>query len=132
MKNVEDTEETEIIEQEEVPEFNPYWDYIKMNLIDVDFSELKEMNSSIAGWIKLGGTNINYPFVQGNDNSYYLTHSFNKSGNQAGWIFLDYRNNKDEYDKNTIIYGHALQTGSMFGSLKDVLMMIGYLISIII
>lgn len=118
----EDTENTEIIEQVEViPEANPYWDYIKMNLINVDFNELKTTNEQVKGWIQVNGTNINYPFVQSIDNSYYLTHAFNKSYNQAGWIFLDYRNKIDSLDRNTIIYGHSRVDKTMFGSLKNIL-----------
>lgn len=122
VEEIEDNNNTEVIEpEEEIPEFNPYWDYIKMNLINIDFKELKEINSKTVGWLQVGGTNINYPFVQANDNKYYLTHSFNNSYNQAGWAFLDYRNNKNESDKNTIIYGHDLQSGAIFGSLKNIL-----------
>ena len=45
-----DTENTEIIEQEEeIPEFNPYWDYIKINMLNVDFSELKKINNNVKG-----------------------------------------------------------------------------------
>lgn len=117
----EDTPETEIVEQEEeIPKENPYWDYIKMNMIDVDFSDLKKINSNVRGWIKVNGTNINYPFVQANDNKYYLTHSFNNSYNQAGWVFLDYRNNNTN-NKNTIIYAHGRTDKTMFGSLKNIL-----------
>lgn len=116
-----DNDNTEIIEQKNIKDTSPYWSYIKMNLIDVDFNDLKKINSDIVGWIQVGGTNINYPFVQTTDNDYYLTHSFNKSKNQAGWVFLDYRNSKDEYDKNTIIYGHDLKSGTVFGSLKNII-----------
>ena len=116
-----DTENTEIIEQEEeIPEFNPYWDYIKMNMLNVDFSELKKINNNVKGWIQVNGTNINYPFVQANDNKYYLTHSFDKSYNSAGWLFLDYRNNINN-NKNTIIYAHGRTDKTMFGSLRNVL-----------
>lgn len=116
-----DTENTEIIEQEEeIPEFNPYWDYIKMNMLNVDFSELKKINNNVKGWIQVNGTNINYPFVQANDNKYYLTHSFDKSWNSAGWLFLDYRNNYMN-NKNTIIYAHDRNDKTMFGSLRTVL-----------
>lgn len=96
-----DNENTEILPQkeEEIPEFNPYWDYIKMSLINVDFTSLLEINNDTVGWIQVGGTNINYPFVKTIDNKYYLTHSFNKSDNQAGWAFLDYRNNPEVFDK---------------------------------
>jgi len=58
-------ENTEIIESKE-EKSSPYWDYIKMNLIDVDFRELKKVNSDVKGWIQVNGTNINYPFVQTN------------------------------------------------------------------
>lgn len=120
--DVPDSEQTEIIEQvEEIPEFNPYWDYIKMNLIDVDFTELKQTNSSVVGWIKVNGTNINYPYVQASDNKYYLTHSFDNSYNNAGWVFLDYRNNKNELSKNNIIYAHGRTDTTMFGSLRKIL-----------
>ena len=100
---------------------NDYWDYIKMNMLDVNFSELKKKNKDTIGWIKLEGTNVNYPVVQGTDNSYYLNHSFDKSYNEAGWVFMDYRNDYETLNKNTIIYAHARVDGTMFGTLKKVL-----------
>ena len=113
----------EIINQEEtIPKSNPYWDYIKMNLIDVNFDKLKNINKNIRGWIQVNGTNINYPFVQANDNDYYLTHSFDNSWNDAGWVFLDYGNNISNFnDKNTIIYAHGRFDNTMFGSLRNIL-----------
>lgn len=122
IKEIEDNDNTEIIKQtEEIPKSNPYWDYIKMNLISVDFNELLKINNETKGWIQVNGTNINYPFVQTNDNDYYLTHSFNKSYNQAGWVFMDYRNNTENYDKNTILYAHGMNNKTMFGSLRNIL-----------
>ncbi len=123
IKEVIETEDKkiEIIEQEEVPAENPYWDYIKLNLINVDFNELKNMNSDTKGWIQVMGTNINYPFVQSKDNEYYLNHSFDKTYNDAGWVFLDYRNSVDSLSKNTIIYAHSRLDTTMFGSLKNIL-----------
>ncbi len=100
---------------------DPYWKYIKMNLIDVDFSELKKTNPDTVGWIQVPSTNVNYPFVQSNDNSYYLSHSFNKSKNSAGWVFLDYRNNSDLSSRNNIIYAHGRMDNTMFGSLRSTL-----------
>ncbi|NLL02443.1 MAG: class B sortase [Mollicutes bacterium] len=121
INEVEDNNNAEIIEQqEEIPKSNPYWDYIKMNLIDVDFNELKKTNKEVKGWIQVNGTNINYPFVQTTNNEYYLTRAFNKSYNDAGWIFLDYRNNIETLDKNTIIYGHSRLDQTMFGTLKNI------------
>ena len=116
-----DDDNTEVIEQiEEIPKSNPYWDYIYMPLIDVDFNELKALNSDTVGWIKVEGTIINYPFVQSKDNNYYLRRSYDKSYNTGGWIFLDYRNNINKLGRNTIIYGHDRKDDSMFGSLSNV------------
>ena len=121
VEEIQDTENTEIIEPViEVPKENPYWDYINMNMINVDFGDLKRTNPDVVGWLKVNGTNINYPFVQSSDNDYYLTHSFNKSYNGGGWVFLDYRNNGTN-NKNTIIYAHGRSDKTMFGTLKNVL-----------
>ncbi len=98
-----------------------YWYYIGMNLLDVDFNNLIEKNSDTVAWLNVGGTNINYPVVQTSDNDYYLKHSFKKEYTDAGWVFMDYRNNKDFNNKNTIIYGHSRLNKTMFGSLKNVI-----------
>ena len=100
---------------------NDYWDYIKMNLLEVDFNELLKKNPDTVGWIEVKGTNINYPIVQTTDNSYYLTHAFDKTKNEAGWVFMDYRNDAVNFNQNTILYAHSRLTGSMFGSLKNIL-----------
>ncbi len=107
--------------EEEIKENDPYWDFIKMSLIDVDINELKEINDETVGWLKVNGTNINYPFVQASDNKYYLTHDFYKQNNGGGWVFLDYRNKSNLEDKNNIIYAHGRANETMFGSLKNIL-----------
>ena len=122
IEEVPDNENTEIIEQkEQIPKNNPYWDYIKMNLISVNFDDLLKINNETKGWIQVNGTNINYPFVQTSNNDYYLTHSYDKSYNQAGWVFMDYRNDTINYDKNTILYAHGMNNKTMFGSLRNIL-----------
>lgn len=119
----EDTNETELIgvPEEENKEQNDYWYYIKFPLIDVDITKLKEKNQDTIGWINVNNTNINYPFVQTNDNKYYLDHSYDKTYNEAGWVFMDYRNNKDLDNKNTILYAHSRLDKTMFGSLSKAL-----------
>ena len=92
-----------------------------MNMIDVDFNKLKKVNNDTKGWIQINGTNVNYPFVQTNNNDYYLNHAFDKSKNGGGWVFLDYRNNLSNNEKNTILYGHGRQNKTIFGSLKNIL-----------
>lgn len=118
-----DNTDIEVIEtEEEEPEkgTNYYWDFINTSMINVDFSDLKKVNEDTVGWIQVTGTNINYPFVQTKDNNYYLSHSFDKSYNDMGWVFLDYRNNINNLSQNTVIYGHGLLNNTMFGSLKQV------------
>lgn len=117
----EDDNNTEIVGDTKEEETSDYWYYITFPLINVDINSLKEKNSDTVGWINVNNTNINYPFVQGKDNSYYLNHSFDKTYNEAGWVFLDYRNNSDLNNKNNIIYAHSRLDKTMFGSLSRVL-----------
>ena len=120
VKEKKDNENTENINPPE-DKWNDYWDYIKMNLLEIDFNQLLKRNSDTVGWIEVKGTNINYPIVQTTDNNYYLTHAFDKTENEAGWVFMDYRNDSVNFNQNTIIYAHSRLTGSMFGSLKNIL-----------
>lgn len=80
----------------------------------VDFEALLQINPDVVAWICIEGTNINYPVVQGTDNSYYLKRLFDGSYNGAGSIFMDYRNSNDLSDRNTVFYGHHMNNGSMF------------------
>ena len=125
---VKDTTLTEKKDTEKTENINPpedvaddYWDYIKMSLLEVDFNSLRAKNSDTVGWIEVKGTNINYPIVQTTDNSYYLNHAFDKSQNDAGWVFMDYRNDAVNFNQNTILYAHSRYNGTMFGSLKNIL-----------
>ena len=120
VKEKEDTENTENVNPPDNRD-NDYWNYIKMSLLEVDFNELLAKNPDTVGWIQVKGTNINYPIVQTTDNSYYLNHAFDKTSNDAGWVFMDYRNDAVNFNQNTIIYAHSRLTGSMFGSLKNIL-----------
>ncbi len=109
-----------IISQTDYPQNNEKkedGDIDKIN--EIDFNELKNINSEIIAWIKDFDGTINYPIAQGKDNNYYLNHLFNKEKNSSGCIFLDYRNKKDFSDKNSIIYGHNMNDGSMFASLLN-------------
>lgn len=85
----------------------------------VDFDSLRKINDEIIGWIKVTALDISYPIAQAEDNEYYLHNTFQKTYNFAGCIFMDYLNNSDMTDPNTLIYGHNMKNGSMFGKLKN-------------
>lgn len=84
----------------------------------IDLSPLREANSDVTGWIEIPGV-LSYPLMQGGDNAYYLSHAWNREDNSAGAIFLDYRSCYGYGSFNTIIYGHRMRNGTMFGRLKD-------------
>lgn len=91
----------------------------KMEIPQVDFAALDDVNGDIVAWLYCEGTVLNYPVVQGNDNSYYLSHLFDGSDNASGCLFLDSRNSCDFTDDNTIIYGHNMKNGTMFASINQ-------------
>ncbi len=86
--------------------------------IKIDFTILKKKNKDIVGWIYLENSLINFPVVQSSDNEYYLRRLLDGTFNVAGSIFMDYRNNADLTDWNTIIYGHNMKNNTMFGTLS--------------
>ena len=92
-----------------------------IQLVSTDFEDLLSQNKDTIGWIYIANTNINFPIVKTSNNSYYLKRNFRKEYNSAGWIFADYRNNFDELDQNTIVYGHNRRNGTMFSNLKKFL-----------
>lgn len=94
---------------------------INTNYISANLAYYIQKNPETVAWIQVNGTNINYPIVQHNDNSYYLEHDFYNRKTNVGWIFGDYRNNFDQFDNNTIIYGHNLINRTMFGSIPYLL-----------
>lgn len=87
----------------------------------IDFDLLKSKNKDTVAWLKVYGTNIEFPIVKTTDNEYYLTHSFDRSNNYFGWPFINYINKFDGNDKNITIFGHGILNGSMFGTLKNVI-----------
>ena len=100
-------------------ESNLYKKYGNIDINDVDFKELKEVNEDVVLWIMVDGTSINYPVVKGDNNSYYLDHDITGNLKSSGWVFMDYRNESDLSDDNTIIYGHNLPNNTAFGSLNN-------------
>lgn len=89
--------------------------------LSVNFNELKAQNSDTVAWVRVNNTNIDFPVVKAENNSYYLKRNFKKQSNGAGWIFADYRNSFDTLDKNTVVYGHNRRNGTMFSNLSNFL-----------
>lgn len=87
----------------------------KIDEMRAKLTSLSQSFPDLYGWIHIGGTAINYPIVQGEDNEYYLNRSPYKLPLVNGSIFVDYRNNTDIMRNfNTVMYGHNLQGGGMF------------------
>ena len=87
--------------------------------IEINFEALKNKNKDIIAWLYSEGTPINYPVVQAKDNDYYLRRLLDGTYNQSGTIFMDYKNNSNFEDYNTIIYGHNMKNDTMFGTLTN-------------
>lgn len=86
--------------------------------IRVDFESLLAVNSDVIGWIYCEDTPINYPVLQGEDNDFYLHHTYAGDYSVAGSVFVDSTNRPGFLDSNTVIYGHHMKNGSMFASLE--------------
>ena len=99
-------------EEEEVldPEISP---------ISVDFEGLMLASTDVIGWIYSPDTVINYPVVMAEDNYYYLHRYIDGDYNAGGSIFADCLCERDFSLKNTILYGHHMNDGSMFASLRN-------------
>lgn len=87
-------------------------------LLSVDFDTLQSVNPDIRAWLYMSGSSIHYPVLQAEDNSTYLYRLADGSANAHGSLFIDCRNAGDFSDWNTLIYGHNMKDGSMFGGLK--------------
>lgn len=84
----------------------------------IDLAALQEVNPDVVGWIRIPDTKIDYPLLQGEDNDFYLKHTWKKEKNSVGSVFLEYRNSRELTDYNTIVYAHNMRDGSMFATLR--------------
>jgi sortase B len=87
---------------------------VNQSVIDLQ----NEVNEDAVGWLTVPNTHIDYPIVLAGDNDYYLERNIYGKHAKAGSIFMDYRCAGDYADFNTVIYGHNMKNGSMFGCLK--------------
>lgn len=123
IQNIPTTSTTTVIESQplETTTTEKPLDPIYLTDFEAVFDTLLKMNKDTVGWISVNNTKINYPVLQSTRNSYYLWRDFNKKQNNFGWIFMDYRNNHETLDQNTIIYGHNVKSGVMFGTIRTMM-----------
>lgn len=93
-------------------------DSVVTEMAQINISALQEKNEDVVGWIRIPDTRIDYPLMQGEDNDFYLNHTWEKQPNSVGSIFLEYLNSPELTDYNTIVYGHNMNNKSMFGELE--------------
>ena len=103
-ENLENSENPEVSEKTE-------------NAGDIDEASLRRLNPDYRLWLRIPGTDIDYPIVQGEDPLYYLDHAFDRSEQAAGALFID-SGQTPLLSFNTVVYGHNQKDGSMFGQLK--------------
>ena len=84
---------------------------------DIDFELLQTLNKDSAAWLYSPGTVIDYPVMMAEDYYYYLGHLPDGTANANGSLFVDFNNAPDFSEELTVIYGHHMKSGSMFGSL---------------
>lgn len=91
----------------------------KSGVNPIDFDKLQKENKDIVGWIKVDGTNIDYPVLRApsSDESYYLHRDYTGSYLYAGSIYMESYNSPDFTDRDTILYGHNMMNGTMFADL---------------
>ena len=81
------------------------------------FEVLDRDSEYVIGWLRIYGTNINYPVAQADDNAWFLNRNYRGEFATAGSLFLDYRNSSNFIDGFSIIYGHRMGNGEMFSDI---------------
>jgi sortase B len=84
-------------------------------------ADLQKINPDVCAWLTVDDTNIDYPVVQGETNTEYLNWAVDLSFSLSGSIFLDCHNSRDFTDNFSLIYGHHMEGGLMFGQVPDFL-----------
>jgi len=82
-----------------------------------NLSELQAINKDVCAWLTIDDTHIDYPVLHSTDNSRYLNCDIYGKYSLGGSIFLDYRNSPDFSDGYSILYGHHMSGGAMFGDI---------------
>ncbi|MBF0579693.1 class B sortase [Erysipelotrichaceae bacterium RD49] len=103
--------------QKEIEDQTTETDHV--DYFSADWGALQAANPRVVAWVIVPGTGISYPVVQGDDNDYYLTHTYTGTYSTWGSVFLDSEANPNFLDDNSLIYGHSVSdVGGMFTSLR--------------
>ena len=86
---------------------------------EIDWDALDKKNKDIYAWISIPELDIDYPVLQGSSDDFYLNHDESGNKDLRGSIYSNTCTRKDFSDVNTILYGHNMKNGSMFGNLSD-------------
>ena len=113
-----DVRKNAIYQEEDSNRLDSTWGYTPGRPLRIDFDKLKKLNPEIIAWIYIPGLKISYPVMHTGDNNKYLHTTYRGTYAYAGSIFMDCDNDPDFYDRHTIIYGHNMNNGTMFGRLR--------------
>ena len=120
-KAYKDLESTAVSHQDATTEFvdEESSEYVLNISNQIDFELLSSINEDFRGWVSFPLLGIEYPFVQGPDNDYYLTHSYNGEEAYGGAIYMEATLNPNFQESHVILYGHNMTSidGSMFSGL---------------
>lgn len=84
------------------------------------YEALYRENDDLVGWIKIDGTNINYPVVQSKDApNFYLKHDFEKNYTDYGCPYAQQNCDVQAPSDNVVLYGHNMKDGTMFCDLTN-------------
>lgn len=119
------TQSTEETQAEEAP-LQPQWipapvsdDPNMEEMAKKNLTALRQINEDVVGWIWIPDSRISYPIMQGQDNDFYLNHTWRKEENAVGSIFLEWQIRDDFSEFNTIVYGHNMKNKTMFSQLHN-------------
>lgn len=84
-----------------------------------DFDALRGFNADIYAWVNVPGTDVDYPILQSNEDNYYLEHNLDHSEGRPGCVYTNFCNTRNFTDYITVVYGHNMNDGSMFGTLHN-------------
>jgi len=87
----------------------------------IAFERLQKTNADVYAFLEVPGTNISYPVLQSpTDDTYYLNHGENGNADGNGALFSEHLYNGTDFtDYLTLIYGHRMNNGDMFGKMQQ-------------